>query len=332
MNENGFENELNYELSPEESAAIDRLLSSTAEAEDMEVDYDGMLRAIKARARAEGISVFSAKKARAASKKPAEKGSRVLRGFFIGAGAVAAVFVLGLTGVLAMKLLGTKTAAPAAPDINANVDSSDSKHAYASADAERTYLPEESSEQTSAPTEAALITNSPAETAAPVVTELVPATFTAEPIYTPEVTADPFATSIPTSYPVRGGFIDYSCLAEFSEDPTLPEQLLPEFPTDMFISVDPDTLYVYALGSDPDSDNVFYYSCCPAVSPDEDIEIGCARVFTGDTGELRYVWRVTESTFLDIDLEGYDRETAEQLLLTLPLCLEQKMMEAYAGR
>lgn len=86
MKDNIKELNLENELPPEESAAIDRLLSDFAEAENSEVDYASMLASIKAKARKENISVFPA----------AGKKRGTARRVLTGVGAAAAVFVVGL--------------------------------------------------------------------------------------------------------------------------------------------------------------------------------------------------------------------------------------------
>ena len=75
--------EFDTELSPEEEAAIDRLLTEAAEADDSEVDYPAMLARIKAAAKEEGIVIFPSRK---------EKRARIVKRVFTGFAAVAAVF------------------------------------------------------------------------------------------------------------------------------------------------------------------------------------------------------------------------------------------------
>ena len=315
MNDKLFEDEMMNELSPEESAAIDRIMMSVAGEEDAEVDYDGMLRRIKKAAAAEGISVFPSAKSREKKRgrREGRKGaSDLVRTLLIGAGTAAAVFAVGFALLSVLGKYGMKSEAP-----SAHVDDMRNEQAASPAEsiASSTGIISEDkntpiasfASSTEQPTNAPEITPEPTQEY--VITEM------------PVITADPgFNEIIPTSYPTKGGTAGVADLTAFVTDPAILEQLIPALPEYMQAKAVPEENAVYANGYDYETGRDRSYTCRMIEDADAELPIGYARFADNEEGLVHYIWRVTELTYLDIELSGFTRAEAEELLATLPLC------------
>ena len=304
MNEETMKNE--YELSPAEEAELDRLLRETAEADNKEVDFDAIHDAVLKKAREKGIYVFPAKKA---AKRPAAKKSGLARSIWTGAAAAAAVFVIGFT--LFAVLNG----------INGN--SSNNKTAYGESNdsavkhgdavvtkAPETSVPEESFE--------------PAFTPDTVMT-LAPVTPTAD---AARITLE---TPLPTEYPMRGGVAGYTLLAPFTVNAEEPAELLPELlPEIRELTSSDEELTITAAGENEGRD--WCYKCRVLSSDSEEADtslgVSVARYTTDFAGIIRYVWRVSEDSWLEITLIGFEREAIDEMLLSIPLCDCEAVAEA----
>ncbi|MBQ4446925.1 MAG: hypothetical protein II897_01355 [Clostridia bacterium] len=320
MNNNEFEYELNTELSPEETACIDRLLHETAEAEDSEVDYSGMLRAIKARAKEEGIVIFPA----ANKKAPRFTAKRVIASL----GTAAAALAMGLA-VLAVIKSGTKSSLPH----SAMNDGEKSSSAAQTASVDMSVAPGKTeSLVTAVPVTAAPATEPPLTTEIPETpepaapaTEIIPSPSDKEsyPIVT-EVTI-----SVPTGYPTRGGYVDYSLIAAFTDAPDSADQLIPTaMPEDMPVKESPDELMVYAASKEQTKNvSARFYSCRVTDERDESLEVGVARSTVSNDGSITMLWHAAEDTWLRIEFKGIEEEYAEQLLKSLPLCCSPYSIE-----
>lgn len=324
MNDKMFEDELLKELSPGESEAIDRIMMSAAQEADAEVDYEGMLRRIKKAAAEEGIAVFPGAKER---RRRAEKAgrersgrSRIVSSLLMGAGAAAAVFAVGFAVLSMLGRFAPKAASP-----SANIDAPDKR--------EVTNAPIEAAEKTesglslrSEPNAEATVC-SLAPTAAPEPT----AAPTQEAVVTkmPDITSSPdYSAVVPTIYPTKGGTAGIADLNSFVTDPAILEQLIPLLPEYMPAKTSPEESAVYAQGFDPESAVTRGYTCRIIDCSDEELPIGFARFSDNGEGLIRYVWRVTELTCLDIELSGFDLTEAEELLATMPLLENEAAAES----
>lgn len=328
MNNTEFENELNFELSPEENDFVDRLLRETAEFEDEKVDYEGMLRAIKAEAKKEGIVIFpAAKKQRRAS----------VRKVIAGLSTAAAVLAMGLAVLAIVKtnvkktdispeaMKGDVTEAAILPTSNADAvspselssDHEPSENAYSTRNPELTSVP---------------ATEEPAPSALPVVSgsSLPDNSPLPTAAYNGEGKKDPPSDEItmPTGFPTRGGYVDYSLIAAFYAEPESTDQLIPEaLPEDMPAKESPDELMVYAASPAAKDETVRFYSCRVTDERDDDLEVGVARCAVNNDGSIRMLWHASEETWLLVEFGGIELEYAEQLLTTLPLCCSPYSLE-----
>ncbi|MCR5808884.1 MAG: hypothetical protein K6G56_04920 [Clostridiales bacterium] len=301
MSDNIRKIEFENELSPEENARIDRLLSEVAEEDDAKVDYSAMLKAIKAKAAEEGILVFP----KAAAKK---KKRGALKRVFMGVSAAAAVFVLGFTALTAMNVIapkaGFRNQDAYAPEDNKTVTESDHIQANRTACADFTIDPNLVKE-TSAATEA------PAETAYVREATPVPAVPTDEPIIE---TAEP--TVIPTEFATKGGMSGYVAIPGFGEEPETADKLMPdEIPEFMEQKLDDIERKASAFGSDVEGEHIF--ECRVEENPDPGIPVGVAVYTDGYDGKLSYLWRITDELCLRVEFVGFDRKEAEDLLAGL---------------
>lgn len=281
--------ELNFEseLSPEESAAIDRILSDCAEAENSEVDYASMLASIKARARKERISVFA----------PAKKKNTAKR-VFTGIGAAAAVFVVGLAAFAVIRALPFPGASGK----------------YASAD----HAPQ--GDKVVETAEIGNVLPDPGKTVPGVTAEAkdpgaaVIATPDPEPVNTEDA-----ADALPTLCPIKGGIVGYVRLTDFLSEPTCSAQLVPDMlPEFMEFKLGEAELFAAAYGME---DEVKYsYSCRVAEAPEEEFDIGIARFIELESGSLTYLWHVCEGVYLEVEFAGFDRAAAEEMLYSIVLC------------
>ena len=289
MKDNIKELDLENELSPEGSGAIDRLLSDFAESENSEVDYGAMLASIKSKARSEGISVFA----------PVKKRRSTVKRVLTGVGAAAAVFVIGLAAFAVLKALPFPG----------------SSGQYASAETPRegdkvvetgntgtsNVLPDPDKTNADTKTE----TKDPGEAAQPVATE--------EPINNDDI------APLPTVYPIKGGVVGFVRLTDFVSDPILSAQLVPDLlPEFMDFKLGEAELYAAAYGVE--DKNEYSYYCRVIDAPEEELDIGVARFTESENGRLEYVWRVSEEVYLSVEFLGFDRQEAAEMLLSLVLC------------
>ena len=303
MNEDYMKNE--YELSAAEEAELDRILRETAEADNREVDFDAIHDAILKNARRKGIYVFPANKS---AKRPAAgKKNGLARSLWTGAATAAAVFVIGFTVFAVLN------------GINGN--RSNNKTAYGDTNdsavkqtlvtkAPEASAPEETIEPTVAPD---------------VVMTLAPITPTAD---AARITLE---TPLPTEYPMRGGIAGYTLLAPFTVNAEVPSELLPALlPEIREVTSSEDEFSVTAAGEDEGRDWCYK---CRVISPDSDeadttLGVSVARYTTDFAGIIRYVWRVSEDSWLEITLIGFEREAADELLMSIPLCDCEAVAEA----
>lgn len=290
MNDDMHNNGLFEPLSPEEEAAVDRLLRRAAEQDNARVDYAGMLKRVKARARKEGIVVFPAAKKRRVS----------LKAILAGVGTAAAVFAVGLGVLAALKAL--PFAEQNAPE-GITADVSDSKNHSAGDPVKAT---DAFSTQTaeSGETEPAY-----------VIASEYPSFASEEP--TP---SEAVVTLFPTEIAMRGGIMGYVELGSFETAPDDIDSLLPELlPSFMELTDDaapPDdeeTLAVRAMGTS-DMGEDYYYTCRLSDEPEDDLEVGVAKYKLMNTGELSYVWRISEDKWLTVELVAFDKTMADVML------------------
>lgn len=293
MNDDMHNNELFESLSPAEEAAVDRLLKGAAEADNAGVDYAGMLKGIKATARQEGIVVFPA----------AKKRRPTIKAILAGVGTAAAVFAVGLGVLAALKAL--PFAEQNAPE-GITADVSDSKNHSAGDPVKAT---DAFSTQTaeSGETEPAYV----------IASEYPPFT-TDEPAPT-----EAAATLFPTETAMRGGITGYVELGSFETPPDDIDSLLPELlPSFMELADDaapPDesqSLAVRAMGTSERGED-YYYTCRLSDEPEDDLDVGVAKYRLMNTGELSYVWRISENTWLTVELVAFDKTTADVMLQSL---------------
>lgn len=290
MKDNIKELNLENELPLEESAAIDRLLSDFAEAENSEVDYASMLASIKAKARKENISVFPA----------AGKKRGTARRVLTGVGAAAAVFVVGLAAFAVIRALpfpGTngKTAA-------GDIISQSDKVIETEQPSGNNVLPDPGKTNPGEKT-GKNDSSSPAEPAN-----------TAEPVNSEDV-----SEILPTMFPVKGGLAGFVKLTRFIAAPSCSAQLVPDLlPEFMEFKLSEAEIFASAYGAD---ENVEYsYSCRVIDEADTELDVGVARFIETDGNCLNYLWRVNEELYLEVNFQGFSREAAEELLLSIALC------------
>ncbi len=275
------ENALLKELSPEESAAIDRIMAQAAAEADAEVDYDGMLKAIKARAKAEGIVVFPGHPAK---KKNAVR--KVLTGF----AAAAAVVAVGFAVYGSVKLL-TPAKQPA-DQRSASVISGDPDNSADTVISSKTPSGIQSSVVPFTPTE---------EVATPLPT-----------VAAPDPT--PFPTDSPITKGVGVGFVD---LTSFVHEPTTCDDITPDLPEFMAVkSSGSGDLEVKAFGTS--GMNRYYYSARVVKDPRTELSVGVAR-YERDAASntIKYMWRITSGSLLEIEFSGFDFDSAQTALLSL---------------
>lgn len=289
MKDNIKELDIENELSPEGSEAIDRLLSDFARSENSEVDYGSMLASIKSKARSEGISVFA----------PVKKRRNTVKRVLTGVGAAAAVFVIGLAAFAVIRTLpfpGMNSHSAALEPGGAGdkvVESGDSSHGNV--------LPD------------------PGKTGVDTKTETKDPSGVAEPVSTamPDFIDD--EAPLPTIVPIRGGIMGYVRLTDFLADPVYSAQLVPDFlPEFMELKLGEAELYASAYGVEDKTE--YLYTCRVVEAPEEGFDIGVARFTEKETGELTYLWHVSEDVYIEVEFTGFDREAAEELLLSIVLC------------
>ena len=299
--------DLYYELTPEEEAAVDRVLNEAANAADFDVDYASIYRRVKARAANEGLVVFpGARKAdsrKAAARKAARK-RNALRRVLTGVAAAAAVFVMGFGVYGAVRhgiLPGLSSKEAQAPQEQlAAADSTEKRGGSSSAPTENARAEE---------------TAAPVYSPAPVQTESGPMVivWTDEPV---PATDEPI-TPEPTEYAAEDMTFGFVELGAFDTAPDELQELVPEMLPDMedmrgSTGGGEDPLQVFVTGA---IDGEGYdYTCEVLPEVDEELAVGFARFEQTAEGELIYIWRVTDTTCLKVSLTSFDREGAEMLL------------------
>lgn len=279
-----------------EIMAADRLLSSVAEEANREVDYEAMLRGIKAEAMKQGLAAELNKKAKASK---AEKRSR-LRRIAASAASIAAAFVLGM-GVLSVIRAVDK--APAS-----NSGDADTHQAFVS----------------EAPTAAPQSGDVKSGDSIPDETQ-VPVYRTNQPISTPEASAptentyqSPEITPMPSEFAFRGGMRGYTYIKGFDTPETSMELVPPALPDFMEVEPAEEGLGFNAWGKDE------YGSPCRIVcdlveASEYDLSEGAAIYTLHDDGRVGYVWRINEKYMMHVDFEGFSYEDAELMLLSYSL-------------
>lgn len=286
--------EIEYELTPEEEALIDRALRDAANAENDKVDFDAIHDAILKKARDEGIVVFSKPRAQKADRKKSSAW-RLWTGF----AAAAAVFVVGLAVIAVLK--------------NGFGFLFENESGSVSEDQPREHT---AVVNTKAPHKgndgpSAITTAKPTESIA---------VFTPRP--TENAQAQPTNSPIPTEYPMKGGWVGYTILNTFTEDPVSAEDLVPEaLPEFMLTKCSGTELYATSYYKSDDGE-VWSYSCRASELGDTRLGVGAARFTVNSDGSLHFVWRVTETCWLDAEFSGFEFDDAWDILLTLPLCTE----------
>ena len=299
MNDNVIKIDFEAELSPEESAAMDRLLASVSADDNSRVDYDGMLARIKAAASKEGIVIFPS----AAGKK--RRG--LIKRIALGAATAAAVFVVGLAAMLVLKtVLDDDASGGTAADIDAyatKVPAADHSSAEAAEPVKLTKQPSDSVKITSAPAEEPDPVKNPAD----------------DPVSPDQPELSPF----PTEFPMRGGSAGYVELDPFADEPEAPSDLVPlDLPSCMNVapsyalSTDEPNLFAEAFGEDDGKE--YSYNCTVVYDLDVDLEVGVAMYkYDEESGHITYIWRITEEAFLIVDFDGFTVEEAQELLASL---------------
>ena len=282
--------ETEYELSPEEEAFIDRALRETADADTAEVDSEAIYDAIMKRARGEGISVFA---------KPAKKKSSYKR-VWTGFAAAAAVFVVGLAVIAVLKngfgFVFDKSAEP-------NSETDPREHTVAvNTDKPKTDVMSTAPVMTLKPSQdVSLFTPGPTENIAVI----------------------PSNSPIPTEYPTKGGgWVGYTILNAFSEDPANAEDLIPASLPDFMLTKPSQTELSVMSYYKNEYGEEWSYTCAASEVSDVQLGVGAARFTVNSDGSLRFVWRVTETCWLDAGFTGFEFDEAWDILLTLPLCAE----------
>ena len=290
-----------YELTPEEEAAVDRIITDAANEADFDVDYASIYRAVKARAAEEGLVVFprAERRAEKAARK-ARKKNKTLRRVLTGLTAAAAALVIGfgVYGILNGNILpGALDAKDAPGEQTAIVETTEKMRGGSS----------------SAPTQETF-TEEPAVTQEPVKAtqmNVIPVT------QTPVQPTEEVITPEPTEYladDFEMGFVDLGAFDTTPEDMLeLVPGLLPdqEQMSGTAGSID-EPLQVNIVGT-VDGEG-YDYTCEVLPEVDEELEVGVARWEQTAEGALTYIWRVTEDTCLKINLTAFDREGAEMLL------------------
>ena len=299
MNEDMIRNVPETELSPEEFEAIDRILAGVAAEDDSRVDYSGMLRRVKEKAREQGIVVFPAARAK-------KRGGLVKR-IALGAATAAAVFVVGLAALLVLKtVLGDDAESPAA-DVDAYVsDKADSENAV-----------KEPVKNT------AVVTSRPLDgTKNPGTYNPPAAESTSEPA-DPAFTLLPDISPLPTEFPTKGGSAGYVELESFESDPSDSSDLVPaDLPTCMNVMPPREALptdsAISAEAYGEDAGKEYSYTCTVVYDLDVELGIGVAMYkYDEQTGHITYIWRISEEAFLVADFDGFTPEEAQELLASL---------------
>ena len=318
MNEQNRSNEIIDLSSAREEAAVSRVIKAAAEFDDSKVDYEAMLRGIKARAAEEGLVIFPAQKAQSKQSEKAKK--RIgLRRVLAGVATAAAVFALGLGTLSVIK--GFNNSAPSAPDIR------EEQQAYNDQPAESGKKGGDTVVVTAIPSSAPVSdTKSPAQPTQPQES------CTAEPAPTEEPL--PEETAFPTEFTMGNGLVGFIELGSFDSVPENVEDLLPELlPTFMEVAdptvteQDEEPFAARAMGTNEEGKD-YYYTCLVEETPDEELAIGVARYELSEGGQLSYLWRVTKDTCLRINLSAFEKTTADMMLSMLAVENNQRRMPA----
>ena len=271
-------------VSPADIEAADRLIADVAEKDDAEVDYEAMLRRIKAAAMEQGLAA----KLNAGKKKARTR--RILRW----AASAAAVLVAGL-GVLGMvKMMeGAR------------------KGAYDGMGDTAAYNEPEATEAVSATEDVKSV-----PTAGPAVTEAaVTPVPTAEPAAPTEVNVFVPASPLPPEIPIRGGVRGYTYIEGFTAPFTSGGLYFDRLPD--YMSVEPYEGYLGYIARGVDEEGCFrYIDCHLADASSSDLEPGVAIYTIKDHGGISFVWRIDEDYCMYIDFDGFTYSEAEAILLS----------------
>ena len=277
---------------------MDRLLASVSAEDNSRVDYDGMLKRIKAEAREEGIVVFPSAAAR--------KRKGLVKRLALGAATAAAVFVVGLAVMLVLRtVLGDDASGGISADVDAFASNAPAEN-HDSAVAE-------TAKATRRPADSVKITGAPAETPDTVK----------KPDEDPVSADTPELSPFPTEFPMRGGSAGYVELDPFADEPEAPSDLVPlDLPSCMNVapsyalSTDEPNLFAEAFGED--DGKAYSYNCTVVYDLDVDLEVGVAMYkYDEESGHITYIWRITEEAYLVVDFDGFTVEEAQELLASL---------------
>ena len=299
MNDEMFNNDIDYELSPEEASAIDRILYETAKYEDGKVDYSAMLRDIKARAKKEGIVIFPSQRTK--------KRAALARRIAAGVATAAAVFVLGFAVMSVVNNAKAGGKVSISDQIAANepavTQTGDKIVNTAKAPTKTTEVPVQSNSDVAE-----------TFTSAPVMTKEPVSEHSDMPVFTPEPEISPF----PSEFPMRGGTIGYIELDAMDGVLTSDNAPVPEgLPECMSIKrINGVELGAYAAGEQ--DGKAYSYTCIVLHDVESDLSIGVARYkLTEDSDKVSYLWRISEDTYLDIEFTGFDKAEADEFLISL---------------
>ena len=141
----------------------------------------------------------------------------------------------------------------------------------------------------------------------------------------PDLTEDPFLTPLPTETAMKGGVMGYVLLDSFDFEPDEIREIVPDdLPVFMVTKgIEDPVLEAKSYGKVEDTE--YYYECrrlsvFDVEQGETDIElgVGVARYSYDETAlTLHYLWRISENSFLSIDFLGFDRYSAEDLLLSM---------------
>ena len=274
------------DVTAEQLAAVDSLLRSIGAEEDSKVDYNGMLRGIKAKAMEQGLA---AELNRGRGKTAAERRKKLRRIFSI-AGSAAAALVVGV-GILSVISHGSKSIQPGGDTVGHDA----------------------LNDATSAPM--AVVTSAPTQKGGNPEPTLDPAPLaTSEPALPTDNTETVESTPLPTEYAIRGGVRGYTYLGCF-ETPEELSALVPEVVNETMVVEPFEDRFGYTAKSRTDGE--WRYIECRLEDADEASEPEGAAVYTvKDNGNVSFIWRINGDKVMYIDFEGFEYSVAEEILLT----------------
>lgn len=288
-------NEFDIELSPEEEASIDRIMAEAAALDNAEVDFDAIYMGVKRRAAEEGIVIFPSKRDRRANTRRG-----ILRAALAGAAVAAAVLAVGF-GALTL----VKQVFPESKGNNVIADATVSEDASASLKTAKAPSPT-----------SAVVDTEPGEEGTHMFSA-VPAT------QEPDLTEDPFLTPLPTETAMKGGVMGYVLLDSFDFVPDEIREIVPDDLPAFMVTKGIEDPVLEAKSYGVVEDTEYYYECrklsvfdIEQGETDIELGVGVARYSYDETAlTLHYLWRISEDSFLRIDFLGFDRYSAEDLLL-----------------